>query len=343
MKDCELCTKLSDNVVQCSACSHRCKIQNGNTGICGVRRNYHGTLKLLVWDKPTGVAVDPMEKKPLFHFLPGSAIFSLGTFGCNLGCLFCQNDMTSQLSKTDAWRSSYTKFLNQLELWPAKKIVSYCVENNIPSIAFTYNEPSIFAEYAADVMKLAKKEGIKGVFVTNGYQTKECLKYIKPYIDAFNVDLKSFRDSYYRTICKASLEPVLDTIKRLYDMGKWIEITTLVVDGKNDSDEELSDIAKFIASVSPNIPWHLSACHPAYKLTNIRVTPKKTLDWAYHIGKMTGLTYVYLGNLTSSHENTHCPSCGKCIIERNGFDVVHNHIKKGRCPFCQTPIHGIWH
>lgn len=343
MKDCVLFTKLSDNVVECKACSHRCKIKDGNTGICAVRKNYHGILKLLVWDKPIGVQVDPVEKKPLFHFLPGSSIFSLGTYGCNFGCLFCQNATTSQLSKTDQWKGMYTKFLNQLEEWPAKKIISYCIKNNIPSIAFTYNEPSIFAEYAIDVMKLAKKECIKGIFVSNGYQTKECLSYIGPYIDAYNIDLKSFSDLFYQSICKAKLQPVLDTIQHIYKIGKWMEITTLVIDGKNDSDEQLSHIAKFIASVSPDIPWHLSACHPEYKMMDIRVTPKRTLKWAYEIGKQAGLRYVYLGNIVNNtYEHTLCPTCKTVLIARNYFDVITNSIKKGICPTCQTHISGIW-
>ncbi|HCM82896.1 MAG: Radical SAM domain protein [Microgenomates group bacterium GW2011_GWC1_43_11] len=343
MKDCVLFSKLSENTVQCSACCHRCTIKDGATGICGVRKNYHGILKLLVWNKPTGVAVEPVEKKPLFHFLPGTPIFSLGTFGCNFGCLFCQNAMTSQLSKTDRWKGMYTKFLNQLKEWPPEKIVSYCTQNTISSIAFTYNEPSIFTEYTVDVMKLAKKSGIRGVFVSNGYQTKECLDYIEPYIDAFNIDLKSFRTEFYQTICNAKLQPVLDTIQRIYEMGKWMEITTLVIDGKNDSDEELTDIAKFIAQISPDIPWHLSACHPEYKMTDIRVTPKSTLQWAYEIGRQTGLHYVYLGNISNNaHAHTLCPTCKTILIERNYFDVANNSMKRGACPNCHTHIPGIW-
>ena len=318
-------------------------MKDGHTGICGVRKNYHGTLKLLVWNKPTGVAIDPIEKKPLFHFLPGSPIFSLGTFGCNFGCLFCQNAMTSQLSKTDQWKTMYTKFLNQLEEWPPQKIVSYCKENTIPAIAFTYNEPSIFAEYAIDVMKLAKKEGIKGVFVSNGYQTPECLNYIGPYIDAYNIDLKSFRDEFYQTLCKARLQPVLDTIKHIHNMGTWIEITTLVIDGKNDSDEELKQIAEYIASLSPDIPWHLSACHPDYTMTDIRVTPKKTLEWAYEIGKEAGLHYVYVGNTPESgRESTYCQTCKTICITRDSYHITKNTLKKGVCPTCHTCIPGIW-
>jgi pyruvate formate lyase activating enzyme len=343
MKDCVLFQKLTENYIQCSACSHRCKIKEAHTGICGVRKNYHGVLKLLVWNKPTGVAVDPVEKKPLFHFLPGTPIFSLGTFGCNFGCLFCQNAMTSQLSKTDRWKLMYTKFLNQLEEWPAEKIVSYCKENTIPSIAFTYNEPSIFAEYAIEVMRLAKKNGIKGVFVSNGYETQECLEYIGPYIDAYNIDLKSFRGEFYQKICKAGLAPVLDTIQRIYDMGKWMEITTLVIDGKNDSDEELTEIAKFIASISPDIPWHLSACHPEYKMPHIRVTPKSTLQWAYEIGKQAGLHYIYVGNIPdTTYEQTFCPKCQTILIKRNYFDVTVNSVQKGTCPTCHMHIPGIW-
>jgi len=344
MKDCVLFSKLSDNSVQCSACSHRCTIKDGAMGICGVRKNYKGNLKLLAWGKPTGVAIDPIEKKPLFHFLPGSPIFSFGTFGCNLGCLFCQNATTSQLSKTAFWKTKYSQFLEQLESWPAKKIISYCKENNIPSIAFTYNEPSIFAEYAVDVMKLAQKEGIKGVFVSNGYQTKECLDFIEPYIDAYNIDLKSFRNDFYKAICKASLLPVLETIKRIYEMGKWLEITTLIINKENDTDKELADIAQFIARLSPDIPWHLSRCHPEYKMTDIRITPKSTLERAVEIGKNAGLHYIYVGNIyNSKYENTLCPTCDTTLIVRNNYDIGKNNMKRGICPSCHAQIPGIWH
>lgn len=343
MKDCVLFLGLSDKQVQCSACNHRCIIRDNRTGVCGVRKNYHGSLKLLVWNKPTGVAVDPIEKKPLFHFLPGTPIFSLGTFGCNFGCSFCQNAMTSQLSKTDSWKHMYTKYLNQLELWPAKKIVTYCRENSIPSIAFTYNEPTIFVEYAAEVMKLARPYQIKGVFVSNGYETDECLDFIEPYIDAYNIDLKSIRNEFYQSVCKARLEPVLHTIKRIHNMGKWLEITTLVIDGKNDSDKELTQIAQFITSVSPDIPWHVTACHPDYKMADIRITPQKTLQRTYEIGQRAGLHYIYTGNTSdSTHERTLCPYCNTVLIKRNKYDVTDNALQKGSCPTCQTHIPGLW-
>lgn len=343
MKDCVLYSNLSDDLVQCSVCSHRCVIRDGTTGICGIRKNYHGRLKLLVWNKPTGISIDPIEKKPLFHVLPGTPIFSLGTFGCNFGCSFCQNAMTSQLSKTDSWKHIYTKYLNQLDEWPAEKIVSYCRNNAIPSIAFTYNEPSIFVEYAREVMKMARSYQIKGVFVTNGYQTDECLDFIGPYIDAYNIDLKSMRNEFYLSVCKARLDPVLHTIKRIHQMGKWLEITTLIIDGKNDSDEELTHIAQFIRSISPNIPWHISACHPDYKMTDIRVTPIKTLKQAFKLGKQAGLHYIYTGNTAdSTHEKTVCPQCETVIIRRNMFDVTENILQKGTCPTCQTIIPGIW-
>jgi len=264
--------KLDGNKVRCLACAHYCVIQEGKTGICGVRENIGGELQLLVYGKPAAIQVDPIEKKPLYHFMPGTKILSLGTFGCNFRCGFCHD-------------------------WLPERIVSYAVEHKIPSIAYTYNEPTIFVEYAYDIMVLAKEKGLKNVFVSNGYESKETLDYIGPYLDAINIDLKSFSNGFYQKNCGAKLQPVLDTIRRVHKMKIWQEITTLVIPGENDVEEELKQIADFIVSVDPGIPWHLSRFHPDYKMMNKGVTSYESLVRVREIGLAAGLKYVYLGNV----------------------------------------------
>lgn len=363
MKKATLYKKLPKGFVECFACNHRCKIAQNKTGICGVRKNTGGDLQLLVYGRAIAANTDPIEKKPLYHFLPGSKIFSIGTVGCNFGCDFCQNFDISQASKMggiDVGKLGY-------EL-PPKEIVEYCLENKIPSIAFTYNEPTIFSEYAVDVMKLARKNPtslrpslklrttrklrgagkIYGVYVSNGFFTKECFDYISPYIDAFNIDLKSFSDEYYRKICKARLAPVLESIKRVFKAKKHLEITTLVVPGKNDSKKELAQIAEFIAGVSKDIPWHISAFYPTYKMTDNIPTPEEKLFETYEIGKKAGLNYVYTGNISDMrYSQTVCPKCEFVVIARNGRISRKFHpcgasrLKKGLCPRCQSKIFGV--
>jgi len=294
-----LCQKLDHNQVQCQACSHYCRISPGQTGLCGVRENQQGELKLLVYGRPCAVNIDPIEKKPLYHFLPGTKILSLGTFGCNFHCDFCQNWQMSQISRKDfsdhghGWKS----FLNQIDYLSPDEVVQIAKENNLPSVAYTYNEPAIWSEYAIDIARLAKKEGIKNVYVTNGYLSPECLDFVAPYLDAVNIDLKSFDEEFYLKTCGAKLQPVLNSIKKLHAAGVWIEITTLVIPGANDLEKEFKNIAEFIASVDKNIPWHLSAFHPDYKIQDRGRTELKTLERAKKIGHQAGLKYVYLGNI----------------------------------------------
>jgi len=253
--------KLRNKEVKCLACNHSCLIPEGKTGICGVRKNLRGELDLMVYNKPIAVNIDPIEKKPLFHFYPGQGAFSLGTIGCNFGCEFCQNWDISQLSKTP--EADISKILEETQEWPAKKIIDYCLSNNLKIIAYTYNEPTIWAEYALETMKLAKKNGIKNVWVSNGFFTDKTLKEISPYLDAVNIDLKSFSEKFYNKICKAKLEPVKNNIKQIYDFGIWEEITTLIIPTLNDSEKELSQIAKFLFSISKDLVWHISAFYPA--------------------------------------------------------------------------------
>ncbi len=337
MHKCILYKKKSDKKVQCQACNWYCDISEGHTGLCGVRKNIKGDLYLSVYGKAIAAHVDNIEKKPLFHFLPGTEIFSIGTVGCNFRCLFCQNWDISQVRLKEPNETMGTDL-------PPKEIVKYCVENDIPSIAYTYNEPAIFFEYAYDTAKLAHKEGIKNIFVSNGFESKEALKKIEPYLDAINIDLKGFTEEFYKEICSARLQPVLDNIKHVHKMDVWLEITTLVIPTKNDSDEELTNIAEFIASISKDIPWHVTAFYPQYKMMDIPPTPPETLERAYEIGKKAGLNYVYTGNIPGMKgENTTCLKCKKEIIERFGLECTSCQVdNKGRCTNCNNKIVGIW-
>lgn len=347
----KLYEKLDQNQVKCTACAHYCRIVDGRTGICGVRMNWHGDLYLMVYGKASAVHVDPVEKKPLFHFLPGTDIFSFGTIGCNFACEFCQNWDLSQSAK-EVQKKIKDKDDRMLRLGrlveygqdlAPHKIVEYCLEHNIPSVAYTYNEPVIFFEYAYDTAKLAHGEGVKNVFVSNGYESEEAMEKIRPYIDAMNIDLKSFNDDFYRKTCKARLDPVLREIKRAHDMGIWLEITTLVIPGENDSDEELLRIANFIADVGESIPWHVTAFAPQYKMDNKPATPLESLQRAYDAGKKAGLMYVYTGNIEDSeHQKTYCPKCNTANIVRDWHAVTSNLLNQGKCMQCGYSIEGIW-
>jgi len=341
MKKAVLFIKTKEMSVKCTACSWYCHILQNQSGICGVRQNKNGNLYLLVYGKAVAANIDPIEKKPLFHFLPGSKIFSIGTIGCNFACDFCQNWNISQISKNlNKEKKNISQYGKNLS---PKEIVNYCIENNIPSIAFTYNEPAIIFEYALDTFKIAKRKGLKTVYVSNGYESKEQVKMLKGWLDAINIDLKSFSNNFYRKICKASLTPVLENIKRFYELNVWTEITTLIIPNENDSEKELSEISNFIAGISKNIPWHVSKFHPDFKMQNKTETPDKILKMAFDVGKKTGLKYVYIGNiLNNNHENTICPKCNIMLIKRNYYDIEFKNINKGICNNCKTKIEGIW-
>ena len=347
MREAMLYKKLEDEKVRCRICAHRCLILPGKTGICGVRKNIEGTLYCLNYRKAIAANIDPIEKKPLFHFRPGTISFSIATAGCNFHCAFCQNWDISQFPRNPQRGSTRPGQVEPQGEFPGfdlppKEIVEKALENNCASIAYTYTEPTIFFEYTYDTAKLAQKEGLKNVLVTNGYQTPETITKMAGLIDAVNIDLKSFRDGYYREICGARLEPVLETIKLIHQAGIWVELTTLVVPKQNDSEEELAEIAEFIAGIDKNIPWHISRFHPDYEMTNSYPTPLETLEEAAAIGKKAGLNYIYLGN-TRGHplENTSCPRCGKIIIERFGYHIK-NHLKGGRCLHCSQEIPGVF-
>lgn len=351
MKKAVLFEKLPKDWVKCTACSWYCKIPPGLTGICAVRQNNNGELYLLVYGQAAVVNVDPMEKKPLFHFLPGEKILSLGTLGCNFGCEFCQNWDISQASKSLKLTLLKKGELNQLGTEIAKYglsaspqyLVDYALKNNLRAIAYTYNEPAIFVEYAYDTAKLAHKNGLKNVFVSNGYESKETLEYMQPYLDAINIDLKSFREEFYQKVCKARLAPVLENIKRVRKMNIWEEVTTLIIPGENDSEKELTEIAQFLVSVSSDLPWHVTRFHPEYKMTDKEETKEETLIKAYQIGKKAGLKYVYVGNiLNNKYESTYCPNCQEKLISRNWDEVEILNFTNGKCGKCGEKIAGRW-
>ncbi|MFA6992481.1 MAG: AmmeMemoRadiSam system radical SAM enzyme [Candidatus Gracilibacteria bacterium] len=357
MKKAVLYKKLKNESVQCLACRKKCFVAAGHEGICGVRRNIGGDLYLMVYGKAVAINTDPIEKKPLYHFLPGSQIFSFGTIGCNFRCSFCQNwDISQTLNlirgkKIDesAREKSFEEAFNEGRDLMPKEAVEYCEKNNIPSIAYTYNEPTIFSEYAHDTGVLARKIGIKNVYVSNGFESDECLEYMKDFCDAINIDIKSFSEDFYVNTCGGTLRGVLETVEKAWKMGFWIEITTLVIPGLNDSDEELRSIAKFLAGISKDIPWHVTAFHPDYKMTEKKATPPKTLESAYKIGVAAGLKYVYVGNIRGGlwNESTFCPKCGKLLVERDGMSCLSNNIKvdarrHGKCPDCGEKIAGVW-
>ncbi len=318
--------------VKCRLCNHYCVISEGNRGICGVRENQKGKLYSLIYGKSVSVGVDPIEKKPLFNFYPGTASYSIASVGCNFRCHNCQNWTISQMPKGKGG-----KIVGD-DLSP-EKIVENAKSRGCKSIAYTYTEPTIFFEYAHDTARLAQKEGIKNVFVTNGYTSAEAIKEIAPFLDAANVDLKSFREDFYHKVCGAKLQPVLDNIKLYKELGIWVEVTTLLIPGYSDDEYQLKEIARFIRSVGEDIPWHITAFYPAFNLPDVTPTTVKSLRKARDIGIKAGLRYVYEGNIPGEGgENTYCYGCGILLIERFGFEIIENKIVDGRCQNCKVQI-----
>ena len=329
--------RLEENKVRCNLCSHRCVIKDGRRGICQVRENEAGLLKTLVFGKLIARHVDPIEKKPLFHFLPGTLTYSVATVGCNFRCRFCQNADIAQMPadrKGTVLGNSCTP----------GAVVEAAQRDGCRSIAYTYTEPTVFFEFAYETARLAHNKGIRNVFVTNGYMTAEALEMINPYLDAANVDLKAFTDKYYKELCGAGLKHVQATLKSMKSLGIFVEVTTLVVPGLNDNPSELSDLAAFIVQdLGPETPWHISRFHPTYKLTDRPSTPVQTLTMAREIGLKAGLKYVYTGNVPgNAAENTFCFSCSETVIERRGFQVGNLRLKNGRCTKCGAEIDGVW-
>ncbi len=331
-KEAYLYNKIEDNRVKCLLCNHNCLIADSEYGFCRVRKNEKGFLYSDVYAEPVALNVDPIEKKPLYHFYPGSLSYSVATIGCNFRCKFCQNWQISQVSKEN--------FKLKKTVSP-EDIVSYARENKCSSISYTYTEPTVFFEYAYDIAKIARRDGVYNIFVTNGYMSIEAIDMIAPYLDAANIDLKSFSDDFYVKNCKAHLNPVLDSIRYMKERGIWIEITTLIIPGENDSSEELTQIAEFIASVGVETPWHISRFHPNYKYLEAKPTPIETLKKAEEIAKDKGLRYVYLGNVLEGNDSF-CYNCDKLLIERSGFDVRVNNLDGGSCPYCGVSIDGLF-
>lgn len=334
MKEALYYKKLKNNMVNCNLCPTNCVVKPGDLGNCGARKNVRGKFYSLVYAKPVSIAIDPIEKKPLYHFLPGSVSLSIGTLGCNLHCLHCQN---YDISQSDADGSSGK------EVGP-REIVEIAIKNKCKSISYTYNEPTIFFEYVLETAKLAREKGIKNVMVTNGYINKEPLMELYPFIDAANIDLKSLDSAFYRDICKVRLKPVLDSIKEINKMGKWIELTNLIIPGHNDSDAQIEKLVKWVkGNLGVKVPLHFSAFYPTYKLLDVPRTLPDRLLKAKEIALKNGLKYVYLGNVSlPGSGDTLCPKCGKLLVERGGFEVGENHIEGSSCPYCNEKIDGFF-
>jgi pyruvate formate lyase activating enzyme len=335
MKEAYLYERMENEKVRCLLCNHHCVIGSGKKGLCGVRENRSGTLVSLVYGKVIASHCDPIEKKPLFHFMPGSWSYSIATVGCNFRCVFCQNADISQMP------SDHNRIMGQ-DMMP-ENIVKDALKTRSASISYTYTEPTIYYELAVDTARLAVSEGLKNVFVSNGYMTRQCLEDISPDLHAANVDLKAFSDRFYKEQCGAKLEPVLRTLETMKRLGIWLEVTTLLIPGLNDSKEELREISQFLANLDKDIPWHISRFHPTYRLTDIPSTPPKSIQRARDQGYEAGLRYVYTGNLPGDEgEKTFCHSCGKLLIDRFGFTVTENRIRENLCPECGSEIPGVW-
>ncbi len=322
--------------INCYLCPRYCKIGNGQIGFCFIRKNINGILYSTAYASPCAINIDPIEKKPLFHFLPGTEILSLGTLGCNLGCLFCQNWTLTKIKKETFRNRQSAEFLPE-------DIVKAAIQHNCPSIAYTYNEPTIWAEYAIDIAQLAHKHNIKSVMVTNGYISNEAFYDIYNNIDAANVDLKSFNENFYKKYTASHLDPVLNTLLKIKKETKvWLEITTLIIPGLNDSDDEIKELSKWIFNeLGPDVPIHFTAFHPDYKLLNIKATSIQTLESARNIAMNVGIKFVYIGNALSESANTYCPNCKKMLIKRSWHSIKSYSIINGKCS-CGEPIPGVW-
>ena len=324
-----------DGKVRCHLCNHHCVIKEGKRGICGVRENREGKLYSLVYGKSVAADIDPIEKKPFFNFYPGTTAYSVATVGCNFRCLNCQNWEISQMPA-----GKEGKIIGD-ELSP-EEVVSNAKSMECKSIAYTYTEPTIFFEYAYDTAKLAHQEGIKNVFVTNGFTSTEAIKEIAPFLAAVNIDLKGFSEDLYHKLCGAKLQPVLDNIRLYKELGVWVEVTTLIIPGYSDDEHQLEEIAGFIKGIREDIPWHVTAFYPAFKLLDVPPTPAKALRMARDIGLKVGLRYVYEGNIPGEGgENTYCYSCGELLIKRYGLDIMENKLADGKCPKCKAEMDGI--
>ncbi len=334
MKEAWLYDKQDNHRVACRLCAHFCVIGDGKRGRCGVRENRGGVLYTLVYGHTIARNIDPIEKKPLFHFYPGSRSFSVATPGCNMHCHWCQNAGISQVPAGLQ--------LPVGDPFTPQQIVTAAAKGKCRSIAYTYTEPTIFFEYSHDIATCARDAGIANVFVSNGYMSEDMLQRAHSLLDAANIDLKAFRDTTYRNYAGARLQPVLDSLKRIHDYGIWLEVTTLIIPGINDDPQELRELTDFIVSeLGADTPWHVSRFYPQYKLQQLPPTPVATIHQAVDIGRAAGLNYIYVGNL-GSESDTRCPACNALLIERTGYSLKRNRItESSRCPDCGHPIAGV--
>jgi pyruvate formate lyase activating enzyme len=317
--------------IVCNLCQHSCELKEGQVGICSVNQNEKGKLKTLVYGHPVAIHIDPVEKKPLYHLLPNSKVLSFGTVGCNFKCPFCQN-----------WDISQSKEINEQVIVSPEQMVALAIEHDAKSIAYTYNEPTIFYPYARDIGIVAKERGIKNIFVSNGFESSAMVDDMASWVDAANIDLKSWDDGYYKKVLKGGLEEVKATLKQMVQSGIWVEVTTLLIEGHNDSDEQIASMAQFIAQeLGRYVPWHLSAFYPNYKMKEHSATKLSTLLKAKTIAKKLGLQYIYLGNV-GVEENTKCPHCKSLLISRSGYGNIIEHSKDGKCLTCSNIIEGVW-
>ncbi len=324
-----------NRIVVCGLCAHRCRIEPGRRGICGVRENQDGILYSLAYGRVSAEHVDPVEKKPLYHFLPGSLTCSIATVGCNFKCLHCQNYSLSQLGP-QIGRVAHRQRRPQ-------EIVDLALRQDCRSISYTYSEPTIFIEFALDCARLARNRGLKNIFVSNGYMTREAAEDLSSVLDGINIDIKAFSESFYRKTCGGGLQQVLENVLFFFERGVWVELTTLVIPGLNDSAEELRSIADFIASCDPAIPWHVSAFRPTFKMLDRPPTSKDALLRARQIGFAAGLHHVYVGNIVGGGgEDTRCQACGETVIRRHGYSIRQNLMSRNCCPFCSAAISGVW-
>jgi len=336
MKLAQFYEQLPEKKVRCFLCRHRCTIAVDNRGICHVRENRGGELYSLVYGRLVAAQVDPIEKKPLFHLLPGSWTYSIATVGCNFHCEHCQNSSIAQVNPAKEGNVPG-------ELVLPEDVVTAALETGCSSIAYTYTEPTVWGEYLLETARLAMAAGLKNIMVTNGYITPEALDELSPYIHASNIDLKGFNDDFYRRVTGARLCEVLDCIRDYYRRGIWIELTTLIIPGENDAEEELAGIANFIAKdLSPDVPWHISRFFPRNRMLDKDVTPGDSLKKAEKIGKQAGLKYVYVGNCSVGNENTECSVCGEKLILRDRFALLENRILAGKCQACGTLVAGVY-
>ncbi|GAB7022296.1 AmmeMemoRadiSam system radical SAM enzyme [Salidesulfovibrio brasiliensis] len=335
MIEARLWKPLEDGRVHCRVCSHFCVIESGNRGLCGVRLNRDGTLYTLVYDRVASLGLDPVEKKPLYHYKPGTSTLSFATQGCNFSCTFCQNASLSQPPRegADPMGDPVTP----------EALVQAAKREGAQSISYTYSEPTIFFELMQDTARLAHQEGLGNIMVSNGFQSPECLKELDGLIDAANIDLKAFSENFYRDIVGAKLKPVLRNLKTIKKMGWWLEVTTLLIPGKNDDPDELRELAKFIANeLGTDTPWHLSRFHPQHRMRDVAMTSVSSLETAVRFGREAGLEYIYIGNVPGhDYTKTHCPACGELVLDRAGFGLSFSALANGCCAACGRKISGV--